>query len=76
MTDLSHLDAIDLRLSHERARVASARTTKERNWREHNVKMIEQEREGEIKFLAKHGITITEAPQMSLNEILADLEML
>lgn len=47
-----HLDAIDLRLSHERARVAAAKPGKDREWREHNVRQIEREREAEIAFLA------------------------
>ena len=70
MTDTSHLDAIDLRLSHERARVTSAKTEKEREWREHNVRMIEREREGEIAFLAKRGIKIDPTP--TIDDIMSD----
>jgi hypothetical protein len=68
--DFSHLDAIDLRLSHERARVAQARTAKERAWREHNVRMIEQERAGEIRFLESHGVKFP-----TIDEILSDDEL-
>lgn len=68
MTSLSHLDAIELRLSHERARVVAATPGKDRDWREHNVRMIERERDAEIKFLAARGATVT-AP-MTLEEIL------
>lgn len=52
----SHLEAIELRLSHERARRDSARSQKERDWREHNCRMIEKEQECEIAFLERRGI--------------------
>lgn len=71
MTDFSHLDAIDLRLSHERARVATAKNAKDRAWREHNVRMIEKERAAEIRFLEKQGV---EFP--ALDEILSDDDLL
>lgn len=74
MTDRSHLDAIDLRLSHERERVRTAKTANEREWREHNVRMIERERENEIAFLAKHGIVVEEAPAMTQAELMAELD--
>lgn len=68
MSDLSHLDAIDLRLSHERSRVAALKPGKERDWREHNVRMIERERDQEIAFLAARGVTVPATP--TLDEIL------
>lgn len=71
MTDFSHLDAIDLRLSHERARVVQAKTNKERDWREHNVRQIEKERADEIKFLEEQGVKFP-----TLDEILSDDELL
>lgn len=71
MTDFSHLDAIDERLSHERARVLAAKTDKEREWREHNVRQIEKERASEIAFLEKSGVMFP-----SLEEILSDDELL
>jgi hypothetical protein len=71
--DLSHLDAIDLRLSHERARLGAAKNDKERAWYEHSVRMIEREREAEITFLAKHGIAIEPAP--TLDQIMTDEEL-
>lgn len=74
MADLDHLDAIDLRLSHERARVAAAKTTAEREWREHEVRMIEREREAEVAFLAAKGVEVP-AP-VSLDDILDDDELL
>lgn len=70
MAGFSHLDAIDQRLSHERARVAAAKPGKERDWREHNVRMIEREREAEIAFLAARGVTLPAGP--TLDEILSD----
>lgn len=60
-----HLDAIDLRLSHERERARTAKTKREREWREHNVRMIERERESEISFLAIHGIIIEEPKELN-----------
>ena len=74
---LDHLNAIDLRLSHERARLAAAEANGFHNviaWREHNVRMIERERAAEIEFLAKRGITVTEPETMSDDELLAALE--
>lgn len=62
-----HLDSIDLRLSHERARVAQSKNQQEREWREHNVRMIERERASEIEFLEKKGVTFP-----TLDEILSD----
>lgn len=74
MTDLSHLEAIDLRLSHERARVTEARSAKDRAYREHNVRMIERERVGELAFLAKQGYV--EPAPMTLDEIFNDMDLL
>jgi hypothetical protein len=72
--DLSHLHAIELRLSHERARVDAAITDRERNWRQHNVRMIEREREAEIAFLTARGITVDDAPAtMTDDELLGEL---
>lgn len=74
MGSLSHLEAIELRLSHERARVAALKPGKERDWREHNVRMIEREREAEIAFLAARGVTVPAA--QTLEELLSDDELL
>lgn len=74
MTDFSHLDAIDERLWHERARVEQAKTKREREWREHNVRMIEQERDSEISFLKKNGVSFPTIDEiMSDDLILAEL---
>jgi hypothetical protein len=71
---LSHLEAIDLCLSHERVRAATAKPGKKRDWHEHNVRMIEREREAEIAFLAARGVMVPATPM--LDEILSDDELL
>ncbi|MBR2118478.1 MAG: hypothetical protein IJ935_07370 [Afipia sp.] len=71
MTNFSHLDAIDQRLSHERARVLQAKTNKEREWREHNVRQIEKERADEIKFLERNGVKFP-----TLEEIMSELDII
>lgn len=72
-SELSHLNAIDLRLSHERARVSQAKTDEEREWRQHSVRMTERERDQEIAFLARRGIIVTEEQEMTLDEIITEL---
>jgi hypothetical protein len=75
MSDFDHLDAIDDRLSHERARVEQARTKRDRDWCEHNVRMIEQERDSEIAFLKRSSVKFpTIGEIMSDDELLAELE--
>ena len=70
LTNTPHLDAIDLRLSHERERLRTAKTARDRAFREHNVRQIEREREQEIAFLASKGIVFP-----TLDEILSDDEL-
>ena len=74
MSELNHLNAIEYRLSNERIRRDNA-TGKEREWREHNVRMIEKELQGEIDFLATKGIVIEELEEMTMDDILAELEI-
>lgn len=74
MADTDHLNAIELRMSHELSRVAAAKTPKEKEWREHNVRMIERERDAEIEFLKARGIEII--PVVSMDEIMSDDELL
>lgn len=72
MVDRSHLDAIQLRLSHERARLSSARTLKEKRQREIWVAQIEKELADEYRFL---GIQPdTSAEELSDDELMAELE--
>lgn len=49
--DTSHLDAIRIRLSHERSRLASSRLDSERKVRAPLVAGIERELVGELAFL-------------------------
>lgn len=49
--DTSHLDAIRIRLSHERSRLAEAMLDSERKLRSSLVAGIERELAGELKFL-------------------------
>jgi len=70
MNELSHLEAIEQRLAIAKSYVAKAKNEKEKGWREHNVKIIEKERQNEIDFLAKKGIVVKE---MSDEEILKEL---
>lgn len=74
MYTTEHLEAIDLRLSHERARAQTA-TGKEATWRWHNVAMIEKERENEVAFLLSRGVQL---PPSSIDDISDDelLELL
>ena len=56
--DLSHLQALNVRLSHEREYLSAAKTPKEKAFREHNIKSVIKEIEGEISFLKKRNIAV------------------
>lgn len=71
MTNLSHLDALQLSLSHEKARVEAAKSDRERTWRSHNVMMIEREIAGEYKFLGIAPVTLDDI--LSDDDLLAEL---
>ena len=66
---MNHLEALNLRLSNERARLATAKTSYERNLRAVWVAQIEREIAGEMAFLAK----VDDLPEMSDDELLAAL---
>jgi hypothetical protein len=66
---MTHLEALNLRLSNERARLATAKTSCERNQRAVWVAQIEREIAGEMAFLAK----VDDLPEMSDDELLAAL---
>jgi hypothetical protein len=66
---MTHLEALNLRLSNERARLATAKTSYERNQRAVWVAQIEREIAGEMAFLAK----VDDLPEMSDDELLAEL---
>lgn len=73
-----HLEVIQLRLANERAR-RDAATGQEKEWREHNCRMIVKEAKGEVEFLEARGVTVptwlycTEENTLSNDELLAEL---
>jgi len=70
MTDFTHLDALQSRLSHEIERLTQAKSTKERDLRAVWVAGIEREIEAEYRFL---GIEQTVTDNISDDELLAEL---
>jgi|ERR1043166_3544078 hypothetical protein len=75
--DTAHLDALELRLSHERERLRAARTPREKAFRAQQVAGCEREIAGERKFLSKRGIDLSvddDIASMSDDELLAELE--
>jgi len=72
MQDTSHLDALKLRLSHERSYLAAAKTQKERAIRQVWIAQIEREIAAEMAFLGQTAID-PEIAAMSDDELLAEL---
>lgn len=70
--DLSHLDAIDMRLSIHRAALADAKTERQRIWSTSQIASIEKERVAELAFLDAEGIDLPEP--MTIEEIMAELD--
>lgn len=68
---MTHLNAIELRLSNERARLSVAKTSAERAHRQVLVAQIERELAGELEFLGKAAGA---APAMSDDELLNALQ--
>lgn len=68
--DYSHLDALELGLSHERERLRLARSQREIQYREIWVRQYEREIASERELL---GLPATDAI-MALDDILAELE--
>lgn len=68
-----HLNALRLALSHERDRLAAAKTQGERDLRAVFVAQIEREIAGEVAFLAKRGVVEAPCEDMSDDELLAAL---
>lgn len=66
-----HLEALRLRLSHERVRLAKAKTEREKELYEVRVKQCEKEIEGELNFL---GLKEETLPEMTADEIMAELD--
>lgn len=77
MTDLSHLNALQARLSHERARLAKATKAGEVAMRTVWVAKCEDEIKHEIAFLAARGVMVDDlgdVDTMTDDELLAALE--
>jgi hypothetical protein len=70
MTDFSHLDALQVRLSHERDYLAKAKTQKEIELRTVWIAQIQKEIANEYKFL---GIDPATEIEMTDDELLAAL---
>lgn len=70
MTDLTHLNALELRLSHERDYLARAKTDGERELRQVWIAQIKKEIAGEKRFL---GIDGSDLPDMTDDELAAAL---
>ena len=68
--DTAHLNALRLRLSHERGYLAAAKNEKERELRRVWIAQIEKEIADEQRFL---GITSTTTVEMSDDELMKEL---
>jgi len=66
---MTHLNALNLRLSHERNYLALAKTDGERALRKVWIAQIENEIAAELKFLGKSEATV----EMTDDELLAEL---
>ena len=69
--DTTHLDALSLRLSHERSRLNAAKTDAERQLRTVWVDQLEREIAGERQFLGLPHETLMD--DLSDDELLAEL---
>ena len=72
MTDLSHLDALQGRLSREKSRLAAATNENERNFRIREIASCEREIANEYKFLGIEPLSLDDI-LMSDDELLAAL---
>lgn len=73
MTDFTHLDALQRRLSHETARFHAARTENERGFRQREIAACEREIANEYKFLGIQPLSLADV-LMSDDELLAALQ--
>jgi hypothetical protein len=73
MTDFSHLNAIESRISREKARLAAALTENERDFRTREIKAAEKELAAEYKFLGISPLSLDEII-MSDDKLLAELK--
>lgn len=69
---MSHLDALQLRLSNERLRLVNAKTKKERELRSVWIKQIQQEVRGEVALLVNTAIG-AKSDEMSDDELITAL---
>lgn len=69
--DLSHLNALQCRLSRSRIALSEAKTDDERAMRTIWLKQCEKEIAGEMAFL---GIVATELPEMTVDELFNELQ--
>lgn len=72
MYDTNHLDALNARVSNEKARLAAATSAKEIEFRKHVVAMAEKEVAGELEFLKARGVDVS-VYEMSDDDLLAEL---
>ena len=70
MTDLTHINALRLRLSHEAAYLANAKTQRERDLRTVWMAQIQREIEAELVFL---GLADDDSFDGSDDDLLAEL---
>ena len=70
--NLTHLDALRIRLSHERVRLSEAKSDKEKELRAVWVAQIEKEIAGEMKFLGISEVS-DDVKKMTDEEILSEL---
>lgn len=73
MTDLSHLEALKTRLSHERNYLALTTNPKEIAIRTVWVAQCEKEIAGELAFLGLEADPIDEINEMSIDDLFAEL---
>jgi hypothetical protein len=68
---MEHLEALRLRLSHEKVRLAKAKTGREKEFHSVRVKQCEKEIAGELVFL---GIKEDVLPEMTDDQLLAEID--
>lgn len=71
MTDLSHLNALELNLSHERVRLSQATAAQDIALRKVWVAQLEREIADERRFL---GIVSTDDADLSIDDLFAELQ--
>ena len=71
MTDLTHLNALELNLSHERVRLSQATNQQDIALRKVWVAQLEREIADERKFL---GIVSTDDADLSIDDLFAELQ--